>query len=129
MKIDAITNSFDGSIAIVDDEPDIVLVFIKVLQDNNYKVKGFTNPLLILEYLHQHPDEFDLIILDYRMSPMQGCELANEIAKINSRIKMVLLTAYNDIKNNALNLEIIKKPITLDEFLEIVERYMKNESI
>ena len=63
------------------------------------------------------------------MSPMQGCELANEIAKINSRIKMVLLTAYNDIKNNALNLEIIKKPITLDEFLEIVERYMKNESI
>ena len=42
IKIDSLTNSFNGSIAIVDDEPDIVLVFINVLQDNNYKVKGFT---------------------------------------------------------------------------------------
>jgi DNA-binding NtrC family response regulator len=114
----------NGSIAIVDDEPDIVRLFIEILQDNNYKVKGFNNPLLILEYIHQHSNEFDLIILDYRMSPMQGCELANEIAKINPRIKMVLITAYHDIVNNALNLEIIKKPITINELLDTVKRYI-----
>ena len=122
-KLDTITNSLNGSIAIVDDEPDTIHVFIKLLQDKNYKVKGFTDPLLILEYISQHPDEFNLIILDYRMSPMRGCELANEIAKINPRIKMVLITAYDDIINNSLNLEIIKKPITLNELLEIVQRY------
>ena len=54
----------------MDDEPDIVRVFIEVLQDNNYKVKGFTDPLLILAYMQQHLDEFDLIILDYILSPI-----------------------------------------------------------
>ena len=57
---------------------------------------GFTNPLFILDYIREHPDKFSLIIVDYRMSPMQGDELANEIAKINPTIKMIFLTAYDD---------------------------------
>ena len=105
-------NHHKNSIAIVDDEEDIVTLFTEVLQDNGYKIKGFTNPLLALEHIHKYPNEFGLIILDYRMSPMQGCELANKISAINSKIKMVLITAYNDIVNNVLNLEIVKKPIT-----------------
>jgi two-component SAPR family response regulator len=62
------------------------------------------------------------------MPQMTGCELANQIFAINPKIKMVLITAYDDIVNNALNLEIIKKPITLNRLLEIVKRYM-NRSI
>ncbi|HEX5185433.1 MAG TPA: hypothetical protein VFV86_00960 [Nitrososphaeraceae archaeon] len=37
---------------------------------------------------------------------------------------MVLLTAFDDIVNNAFNLEIVKKPITLKQILELVERNM-----
>jgi DNA-binding NtrC family response regulator len=113
------------SIAVVDDEEDNVTLFTKVLQDNNYHVIGFTNPLFILDYIHKHPDSFDIIIVDYRMSPIQGCELANKISAINPKIKMILLTAYDEIKNNSLNLEIVKKPITNTELLQIIERYLK----
>jgi two-component SAPR family response regulator len=35
---------------------------------------------------------------------------ANKIAAINPKIKIILITAYDDIKNNDLNLEIVKKP-------------------
>jgi DNA-binding NtrC family response regulator len=112
------------SIAIVDDEEDIVTLFTEVLQENGHKVKGFTSPIIILDYVHQHPDDFSLIIVDYRMSPLQGSELANKISAINPKIKMILITAYDDIPNNDLNLEIVKKPISLSKLLQIIQQYL-----
>ena len=35
---------------------------------------------------------------------MQGCEPSNKIAAINPKIKMVLITAYDNVINNNLNL-------------------------
>lgn len=56
---------------------------------------------------------------------MTGCELANQIAKINPRIKMVLMIAANDVLNNTLNLELIRKPIKIIELVQIIRRYMR----
>ena len=86
------------AIDIVDDEEDIVTLFTEVLNEYGYNTVGFTNPLLALEHIHRYPDKFDLIIFDYRMSPMQGCELANKISTIIQKIKMLFITAYDDIK-------------------------------
>ena len=55
---------------------------------------------------------------------MTGCELANKIADINSRIKMVLITAVNDIVNNNQYLELIHKPLRMYRLLDIVVKYM-----
>jgi two-component SAPR family response regulator len=55
---------------------------------------------------------------------MTGCELANKIADINSRIKMVLITAVNDIVNNNQYLELIHKPLRMYRLLDIVAKYM-----
>jgi DNA-binding NtrC family response regulator len=112
------------SIAVVDDEEDIVTLFTEVLQENGYHTMGFINPLFILDYIREHPDRFGLIIVDYRMSTMQGDELANEIAAINPKIKMILVTAYDDIRNNDLNLEIVKKPITISKLLQIIQQHL-----
>ena len=73
------------SIAVVDDEEDIVTLFTEVLKENGHKVMGFTSPIIILDYIHKHPTEFGLIIVDYRMSPMQGSELASKISAINPK--------------------------------------------
>jgi two-component SAPR family response regulator len=58
------------------------------------------------------------------MPHITGCELANKIADINPRIKMILITAYDDIPNNDLNLEIVKKPITLSKLVQIIQQYL-----
>ena len=108
----------------MDDEEDNVTLFTKVIQDTGHKVKGFTSPIIILDYIHKHPDEFGLIMVDYRMSPMQGSELASKISAINPKIKMILITAYDDIPNNDLNLEIVKKPITLSKLVQIIQQYV-----
>ena len=58
------------------------------------------------------------------MVQLQGSELTKEIAAINPKIKMVFLTAYDNVTNNDLNLEIIKKPITINRLLQIIQRHL-----
>ena len=58
------------------------------------------------------------------MSSIQGCELAKKISAINPKIKMIIITAYDDIPNNDLNLEIVKKPITNTRLVEIIHHYL-----
>ncbi len=116
-------------IAVIDDEEDIVKLFTDVIQINGYFVMSFTNPLFLIDYTREFPDRIGLILIDYRMPEMTGCELANQIVAINPKIKMVLITAYDDIVNNALNLEIVKKPITISKILEIVNQYMNGTVI
>jgi DNA-binding NtrC family response regulator len=113
-------------VAMVDNEEDIVSLFIELLQANGYVVIGFTNPLFLIDYIQEHPNQFGLILIDYRMPQMTGCQLANQIHVTNPKIKMILLTAFDDIVNNVLNLEIAKKPITLNQILELVERNMNS---
>ena len=112
------------AIALVDDDEDIVNLFRDLLRENGYDIYGFTNPLLLLDYIHHHDNLFRLVLIDYKMPQMTGCELANKIADLNSRIEMVLITAVNDIVRNNLNLELIRKPLRMYQLLDIVAKYM-----
>ena len=117
------------AIALVDDDEDIVNLFTDLLRGNGYDIYGFTNPLLLLDYIHHHDNLFRLVLIDYKMPQMTGCELANKIADINSRIEMVLITAVNDIVKNNLNLKLIRKPLRMYQLLDIVAKYMRNQSL
>jgi len=41
-----------------------------------------------------------LIIVDFRIVSLQGSEFTKEIAAITPKIKMVFLTAYDNVANN-----------------------------
>jgi DNA-binding NtrC family response regulator len=113
------------AIALVDDDEDIVNLFTELLRKSGYHVYGFTNPLILLDYIHNHNNKFRLVLIDYKMPQLTGCELANKIADINSRIEMVLITAsVNDIIKNNLNLELFLKPVKMHQLLDIVAKYM-----
>ena len=115
---------FQHSIAVVEDEKDILTLFTEIIRENGYPVIGFTTPSSFVEYLRIHRDEIDLILIDYKLPQMTGCDLAKKIAEIDPRIKMILITAYNDIVNNTLNLELIRKPIKINELVQIINHYM-----
>ncbi len=66
------------SIAIVDDEPDTVQLFKDILSTNGYNLVGFTNPLLALEHIQEYQEEYVLILSDYKMTPIDGCDLAKK---------------------------------------------------
>ena len=115
------------SIAIVDDEPDTVQLFKDILSTNGYNVAGFTNPLLALEHIHENQEEYDLILLDYKMSPIDGCTFAKKIAtEINTTITIIIITAANDIGSNPLKLQVYFKPLIRSKLIEIVKKNTLN---
>ena len=118
-------SDYQQAIALVDDDEDTVNLFTYFLRENGYDVFGFTDPLLLLDYILHHDNQFRLVVIDYQMPQITGCELANKIADINPRIKMVLLTAINDIIKNKLNLEVMHKPLRMHQLLRLVAKYIK----
>ena len=110
------------SIAIVDDEPDGVQLFKNIQSTKGYNVAGFTNPLLALKHIQQNQEEYDLILSDYKMTPIDGCDLAKKIAEVNTSITIIIITAANDIGNNPLQLQVYFKPLIMSKLIEIVRK-------
>jgi DNA-binding NtrC family response regulator len=109
-----------SSIVVVDDESDLVFMFKVTLEMNSYNVIGFTNPIEALEYLKKNHDKCALLITDYRMPEINGCELGTKIKEIDDKIKVIIITAYENIIENTFDFELIKKPISTVKLLEVV---------
>ena len=101
-------SSSTTTLAVVDNEEDIVTLFTEVIQMNGYFVIGFTNPYFLIDYIRECQDKIQLILIDYKMPQISACQLAERVYAIYPKIKVVLITAFDDVVNNALNLGIIK---------------------
>jgi DNA-binding response OmpR family regulator len=114
-------------ILIVDDEPDVNLALRIVLEDNNFIVDSFNDPLRALENFKA--DMYDLAILDIKMPKKDGFEVCKEILKIDNRVKVCFLTAgdinYRSLKETFPTLDenqFIRKPI---ENIELIKQIYK----
>jgi DNA-binding response OmpR family regulator len=114
-------------ILIVDDEPDVNLALRIVLEDNNFIVDSFNDPLRALENFKA--DMYDLAILDIKMPKKDGFEVYKEILKIDNRVKVCFLTAgdinYRTLKETFPTLDenqFIRKPI---ENIELIKQIHK----
>jgi len=114
-------------IVVVDDESDLVFMFKVALEMNGYNVIGFTSPIEALEYIKKNHDKCALLITDYRMPEINGCELATKIKEIDEKINIIIITAYENIIENTVNFELIKKPISTVKLLEIVAKNVQNK--
>jgi len=115
-------------IAIVDNDEDTLNLYTEVIQLNGYIVIGFTNPYYLIDYITEHTEHLKFIIIDYGMPQMTGCELANQIHTLNPNITMILVTGFNRIPNNTLNLEIYRKPLPISKIIDIVDKYMNHHA-
>ena len=70
------------AILLVDDDYDIVNLFKDLLENGNYDVTGFTNPLEALEHYKTNWDRYGLVISDIRMPGMTGFDLLKNIKKL-----------------------------------------------
>jgi two-component SAPR family response regulator len=85
----------DKKILVLDDDYDISLLIKQILQKHRFKnVFAFTEPLLALEHFKINHKEYSLLISDIRMPTMNGFEFVREARKINPKVKILLMTAF-----------------------------------
>jgi two-component system, OmpR family, response regulator ChvI len=78
-------------VLVVDDEPDINLLYHSILERAGYTVESYENPLLALSNFI--PYYYDAAILDIKMPEMNGLVLYTELRKRDRKIKICFLTA------------------------------------
>jgi DNA-binding NtrC family response regulator len=109
---------------IIDDEVDITNLFKSILINSGYQVKDFNDPLKALDECKRNHDQYVLIISDVRMPQMSGIELVKQISKIDDKIKVILMTAFDVTGEELKEIKIQKflnKPIYLKKLLDIVK--------
>lgn len=88
-------SSSDHKIIVVDDERGILDSLSVVIKRLGYQYTGINNPLEAIERIRQ--EDFDILILDFLMDPIQGDKVVEEIRKFNKDLYILLLTGYKDV--------------------------------
>ena len=98
-------NTSNGyKIICVDDEPGILDSLSVFLKHDGYQITGVTDPLDAIELVKK--EHFDLMLLDFIMTPIHGDQVVEEIRKFNKELYILLLTGHKDL---APPLETIKR--------------------
>ena len=116
-----------STVLIIEDNSTIREGMVEALK-NDYRVEGFSNPEEGLKYFRKHLP--DLVITDYKMNPIDGMTVLNEVKKISPQTEVILITAYGTVdiavsamKNGAA--DFVTKPFSVDEFLIKVEKIVR----
>ena len=127
------TRGYEGKILVLDDDFDLTRLVKQILQRDGFKnIFAFTDPLLALEHFKMNHKDYSLIISDIRMPAMNGFQFVSEARKINPKIKILLMTAF-EISDKELAQALpkpkidglIRKPATSKEISNIVSTVMK----
>ena len=123
----------NSNILVVDDEPLLVRISTKLLEELGHSVTGTTDSRDALEKFRAHPEKFDLLITDQTMPGLSGAELAKEVLAIKPSMPIIMCTGHFDVvsEEDALAMGITKyvfKPLTGNELLDAVTEVLKNEN-
>lgn len=88
----------------VDDEEGIVDSLSIFLKRSGYDFTGVTDPVEAIERVKE--EHYDLMVLDFIMTPFHGDQVVEEIRKFNQDLYILLLTGHKDL---APPLETIKR--------------------
>jgi DNA-binding response OmpR family regulator len=111
-------------VMIVDDEQDITTIFKMGLENNQFIVTTFNDP--VEAFSEFRPGLYDLLILDIRMPGMNGFQLYRKIRDVDNKVKVCFLTAFDESRGELRTsfpfLEevkcYLKKPITVRELVK-----------
>jgi two-component system response regulator (stage 0 sporulation protein F) len=118
-------------ILVVDDRPGIRRLLQEVLQDAEYRVitaAGGREALDIVEQTH-----VDLVLLDMKMSGMDGLETLTRMKECASGTVILIMTAYEELevltearRRGAAGY--ISKPFDIEELKDIIARSLRKVS-
>ncbi len=115
-------------ILLVDDEPSILSVLSTLMRSQGFEVEPVLGGDKAKDILAS--DNFDLMISDIRMSPVDGIELLKYAKSVKPGMSAIMITAYASVETavEAMKLgafDYVTKPFKVDELLITVQRALE----
>jgi len=89
------TYKMDYSIFVLDDDQSITLALKSFFESGGYQVETETDPEKAINIIKNN--HFDILVLDYLMTPFMGDEVVSQIRTFNKDIYIILLTGHKDL--------------------------------
>jgi DNA-binding response OmpR family regulator len=109
-------------ILIVDDDRSFCQFLAELLEEKGHETSWTTHSLQA--YKMSLRQLYDLLVLDVRMSPLPGTELAVGLKELNPGSKIILISAFADAelqnKARSIGVPLLSKPFTADKFFSLV---------
>lgn len=112
-------------IAVVEDEIDLVKIYTKAFAKRDIQIcfVAFDGLEAVKKYSECEPKPH-ILIMDYRLPIMDGVDATKEILKIDSKAKIIFLSADIHVKEEALHAGaflFLKKPVSIKTITDAVE--------
>jgi len=122
------TTNAEKHIFFLDDEPKIREVIKETLEDSNFIVSCFGNPLECLAKLRSK--KCDLLITDLKMPEKDGIELLKDVQHLAPWVPVLMITGYGDIPTavkamKAGAVDFIEKPLDKKNFVRMIQSILK----
>ena len=119
-----------AGIAIVEDEKDIVRVYIRLFEKRGIPVCfiAYDGNEAILKFIECSPKPH-VVLMDYRLPTMNGIEVMKRVLEIDPDTKVIFLSADVSVKEEALRTGafiFIAKPASLKDITNAVDTILKN---
>lgn len=113
-------------IYIVDDEPKIGEMFVKVLNREGFDTQSFTSPIKMLETLDRDAMP-DLVLADLMMPGMNGIEMMEALRERKIGVPVIIMTAHSSVQTavEAMRLgafHYLQKPVNLEEMRVLIAK-------
>ena len=114
-----------NTILVIDDDDQLRLSFCKLLKEENYTVISAASGEAGIDIVRG--TLLDLVILDMRLPGMNGMETFKEIRKIDTKLPVIIVTAYGttDIAIEATKMgayDYVLKPFEVPEMLTLIRQ-------
>jgi CheY-like chemotaxis protein len=114
-----------STVLLVEDDHDIRVGVRNLLEDEGYKVLTATNGLSALTIIDHSNPKPSLILLDLMLPVMDGWAFATELRArpAISTIPILVISAFTEPPPPADAVAYMKKPLSPEKLLALVERY------
>lgn len=119
------------NIVVLDDEPSIVQMCIKVLQSQGHAVEGFTSASDAL--VHLEAAAADLLVVDYKMPELTGIDFIKRAWALRPDMRVVMITAHGTreviTRANETGVNVVLKPFTPGELTKGIAQALGGEEL
>lgn len=121
-------------VLLVDDQREVLRLLHSTLNTLPHEMQIFEAPSGEEALLEAARRKIDLLVADYRLPGMTGVELMRKVRVKYPDVRVILITGMTDRKSredilNAGAAAVFNKPISLTDFLDVVERSLGLERI